>query len=221
MMRSIWKGSIGFGLVNIPVRLYSATEESNLPFVTLDKNNHARIRYKKVNEETGKDVQEGDIVKGYKIGENYVIVDNYTRDARIGFHGGLLIHVPVKPKLAIQPEIVYSQQGAEFTNGKQKLDYVNIPFLFQYLFSNGFRLQTGPQIGILANSEFKSNNGVEVDNDGSYKKTDGAWVFGFSYLSSSRLGVDARYNLGLSDITKGGSDVMNRVWQIGMFYQFH
>jgi DNA end-binding protein Ku len=76
MMRSIWKGSIGFGLVNIPVRLYSATEESNLPFVTLDKNNHARIRYKKINEETGKDVKEGDIVKGYKIGDNYVIVDN-------------------------------------------------------------------------------------------------------------------------------------------------
>lgn len=146
--------------------------------------------------------------------------DIYTRDARIGFHGGILIHVPVKPKLAIQPEVVYSQQGAEFTNGKQKLDYVNIPFLFQYLFSNGFRLQTGPQIGVLANSEFKSNNGVEVDNDNNFKKTDGAWVFGFSYISSSRLGVDARYNLGLSDITKGGSDVMNRVWQIGMFYQF-
>src|SRR5690349_13427001 len=147
--------------------------------------------------------------------------DIYTRDARIGFHGGLLIHVPVKPKLAIQPEFVYSQQGAEFNNGKQKLDYLNIPFLFQFLVSNGFRLQTGPQIGVLVNSEFKSNNGVEVDNEGGFKKTDGAWVFGFSYLSSSGLGVDARYNLGISDISKGGSDVMNRVWQIGMFYQFH
>jgi DNA end-binding protein Ku len=75
MMRSIWKGSIGFGLVNIPVKLYSATEESNLPFVTLDKNNNARIRYKKINEATGKDVKEGDIVKGYKMGDNYVIVE--------------------------------------------------------------------------------------------------------------------------------------------------
>ena len=49
-MRPIWTGSIGFGLVNIPVRLYAATDESTLPFVSLDKNNHARIRYKKVNE---------------------------------------------------------------------------------------------------------------------------------------------------------------------------
>ncbi|MFL5739669.1 MAG: Ku protein [Flavisolibacter sp.] len=74
-MRSIWKGSIGFGLVNIPVKLYSATEESNLPFITLDRSNHARIRYKKVNESTGKDVKEGDLVKGYKMGEGYVIVE--------------------------------------------------------------------------------------------------------------------------------------------------
>ncbi len=74
-MKPIWKGSISFGLVNIPVRLYSATEESTLAFVTLDKSNHARIRYKKVNENTGKDVKEGDIVKGYKWGSNYVIME--------------------------------------------------------------------------------------------------------------------------------------------------
>ena len=74
-MRPIWTGSIGFGLVNIPVKLYSATEESNLPFFTLDKNNHARIRYKKVNEATGKEVPAEDIVKGYKIGKDVVIVE--------------------------------------------------------------------------------------------------------------------------------------------------
>ena len=76
MMRSIWKGSIGFGLVNIPVKMYTATEESNLPFITLDKNNNARIRYKKVNEATGKDVKETDIVKGYKMGGSYVILED-------------------------------------------------------------------------------------------------------------------------------------------------
>ncbi|HEU4633573.1 MAG TPA: Ku protein [Flavisolibacter sp.] len=75
-MRPIWTGSIGFGLVNIPVRLYAATDESTLPFVSLDKNNHARIRYKKVNENTGKEVPHHDIVKGYKIGADYVIVED-------------------------------------------------------------------------------------------------------------------------------------------------
>src|SRR5215216_3716457 len=74
-MRPIWTGSIGFGLVNIPVKMYSATEESTLPFITLDKNNHARIRYKKVNEITGKEIDSKDIVKGYKVGGNYVIME--------------------------------------------------------------------------------------------------------------------------------------------------
>jgi len=74
-MRSIWKGALGFGLVNIPVQMYSATEESTIPFVSLDKNNHARIRYKKVNEATGKEVPFRDIVKGYEIGGTMVLVD--------------------------------------------------------------------------------------------------------------------------------------------------
>lgn len=74
-MRPLWKGSIGFGLVNIPVKLYSAVEESTLPFVTLDKQNQSRIRYKKVNERTGKDIEEANIVKGYKMGDAYIILD--------------------------------------------------------------------------------------------------------------------------------------------------
>jgi DNA end-binding protein Ku len=75
MMRPLWKGSIGFGLVNIPVALYSATEESNLPFFTMDKKNKSRIRYKKVNDTTGAEVKEGDIVKAYKMGNNTVIME--------------------------------------------------------------------------------------------------------------------------------------------------
>jgi DNA end-binding protein Ku len=74
-MRSLWKGSIGFGLVNIPVRMYTATEESTLPFVTLDKSNHARIRYKKVNDVTGKEVKDEDIVKAYKMGSQMVMLE--------------------------------------------------------------------------------------------------------------------------------------------------
>lgn len=74
-MRPLWNGSIGFGLVNIPVGLYSATEESNLSFFTLDKRNKAPIRYKKVNDATGAEVKQTDIVKGYKIGKSTVIME--------------------------------------------------------------------------------------------------------------------------------------------------
>ncbi len=73
-MRAIWTGSIGFGLVNIPVKLYSATQESQLDLDMLDKRNHANIRYARINADTGKEVEWGDIVKGYKINDQYVVL---------------------------------------------------------------------------------------------------------------------------------------------------
>lgn len=74
-MRSIWNGSISFGLVNIPIKMYSASEERRLELDMLDRQDHARIRYKRVNEETGKEVAWKDIVKGYKKGDSYVILE--------------------------------------------------------------------------------------------------------------------------------------------------
>ena len=55
-MRSIWKGSIGFGLVNIPIKLYSAVQTTSLDLDMLDKKDHSNIRFKRVNENTGKEV---------------------------------------------------------------------------------------------------------------------------------------------------------------------
>ena len=73
-MRSIWTGSIGFGLVNIPVKMYSATTESSLDFDMLDKKDLSNIRFMRVNGKTGKEVKWGDIVKGYDLNGKYVIM---------------------------------------------------------------------------------------------------------------------------------------------------
>ena len=80
-MRSIWTGSISFGLINIPVKLFSAVEESNLDMDMLDKKDHANIKFKRVNEDTGKEVAYSDIVKGYKVDEKYVILDEKDFEA--------------------------------------------------------------------------------------------------------------------------------------------
>jgi DNA end-binding protein Ku len=80
-MRSIWSGAIGFGLVNIPVKLYSATEGSELSLEMLDKNDHAKIRLKRVNETTGKEVAWGDIVKAYKMDDRYIEVSDKDMEA--------------------------------------------------------------------------------------------------------------------------------------------
>lgn len=69
MPRAIWKGHVSFGLVNIPVALYPAEKRSELSFHMLDKRNKARIRFKRVNEETGEEVPWNDIVKAYDYGD--------------------------------------------------------------------------------------------------------------------------------------------------------
>src|SRR5471030_128935 len=75
-MRSIWKGSLGFGLVSIPVKLFSAVQTSSLDFDMLDSRDHSRIRYQRVNEHTHKEVPYDKIVKGYKLNDDYVIMDD-------------------------------------------------------------------------------------------------------------------------------------------------
>lgn len=64
--RPIWTGSIDFGLVNIPVKLYSAQNTGGLDFDLLDRRDFSRIRYRRVNEKTGKEVDWRQIVKGYQ-----------------------------------------------------------------------------------------------------------------------------------------------------------
>lgn len=80
-MRAIWTGAIGFGLVNIPVKMYSATESSSLNLDMLDKDDHAHIKYQRINENTGKEVSWGDIVKGYKYNDDYVILTDKDFEA--------------------------------------------------------------------------------------------------------------------------------------------
>ncbi|WP_373519504.1 Ku protein [Pricia sp.] len=74
-MRSIWNGSISFGLVSIPIKLFSGSEERALDLDMLDSHDGERIRYKRVNEKTGKEVEWKDIVKGYKKDDKYIILE--------------------------------------------------------------------------------------------------------------------------------------------------
>ena len=74
-MRPIWTGAIGFGLVNIPVKLYSATQGSELDLDMLDKKDHSHIKFQRINEKTGKEVEWKNIVKGYDLDGKYVILE--------------------------------------------------------------------------------------------------------------------------------------------------
>jgi DNA end-binding protein Ku len=76
-MRSIWKGAVSFGLVSIPVKLYSATEERNISFHQVRRSDGSRIRYQRVAAADGEEVPYSDIAKGYELpsGETVVLED--------------------------------------------------------------------------------------------------------------------------------------------------
>jgi DNA end-binding protein Ku len=81
-MRSIWKGSVSFGLVSIGVKLYSATEEKDVSFHQVRRTDGSRIRYKRIAEADGEEVAYSDIAKGYQLpsGETVVLTDDDFKD---------------------------------------------------------------------------------------------------------------------------------------------
>ncbi len=154
-------------------------------------------------------------------------VSNY--DTKPGFNLGVLGHIHLARQIALQPEVVFSTQGAKFKNQqgvdtKINLNYVNVPVLVQYMFDNGFRLQAGPQVGFLASAKRKTGS-VEVNTKDNYKSIDFGLSAGVGYVHPpTGFGVDARYNLGLSDINDNNPTNItstNRGVQLGVFYLFN
>ncbi|MEQ8549481.1 MAG: porin family protein [Cyclobacteriaceae bacterium] len=146
-------------------------------------------------------------------------------DLKLSFNLGLLAHFHLGNQFALQPELVYSGQGTQRkiagSNVDLNLNYVNIPLLFQYMFDNGFRLEAGPQLGILSSAKSViGNNSIDVKSD--YESTDVSIAMGMSYVKpSTGFGFDIRYNYGLTNINKSNtSNAYNRGWQLGFFYLF-
>jgi DNA end-binding protein Ku len=76
MPRPIWSGTISFGLIAIPIKLFNAVKHKGVSFNQLDERTMSRIRYRKVSDETGEEVPDEHIVKGYEVSKGrYVLVD--------------------------------------------------------------------------------------------------------------------------------------------------
>jgi hypothetical protein len=167
---------------------------------------------------------------GVKAGANFATLSGSGSDGaktKVGFHGGAFAHIPLMNSFFLQPELVYSAQGATATEDGTDVslnqNYLNIPVLAKFHHESGLFCETGPQMGFLLSANVKAG-GMSQDVKSSYKSTDFSWVFGVGYtLSSMPVGIDARYNLGLSNIPAESSTdhtVKNSVFQIGLFYMF-
>ena len=171
--------------------------------------------------------QEKTVRFGVKGGVNFSTLKNEfgTNDYRTGYHAGVFANIRADKNLSLQPELLYSAQGGEFPNGKKHdLSYVSLPLMLQYTIADRFRIQTGPQVSYLTNSEVKYDHmpegphQYETEFFNKVKEWDFAWSAGVGYVTPLGLGVDARYNLSLNDISKTGR-LENRAWQVGVFYQ--
>ncbi len=164
---------------------------------------------------------------GIKAGLNLYTIksDNTDFSTKAGFHAGLIGHIHMTKQFALQPEIVYSAEGGKYKNAgvetSIKLDYINVPVIFQYMFDNGFRLQAGPQVGFLINAKSEANK-ITTDIKDNLKSIDFALGAGVGYVDpSSGFGIDARYNVGLSNINDNSSvKSTNNGFQAGVFYLF-
>jgi DNA end-binding protein Ku len=118
MPRAIWKGGISFGLVYIPIKLYSGTESSSIDLKMLREKDHCPIKYVRICESDGKEVPWKDIVKGHKVDDYYVIIkDEDFEKARKGKSESIDILEFVKteeinPRYFEKPYLLEPEKGA-------------------------------------------------------------------------------------------------------------
>ena len=158
---------------------------------------------------------------------NGVLGDGESKSSLTSFNGGLFASLPIAESLFVQPEINYSGQGTSVSgpgeSGSLNYDYLNVPVLIKYSHESGLFAETGPQAGFLLSAKGKSN-GTSYDVKDGTQSFDFSWALGLGYkLKDLGLGIDVRYNLGLTNTFKDAPDgysAKNGVFQIDLFYMF-
>lgn len=187
-----------------------------------------------------------DVKFGLKGGLN---VSNFSGDtegidfkSRFGFNAGGFVEIKFSEKFALQPEILYSTQGAKVDNFNLDVDgigtvnadvafnfaYINVPVMFKYFAAEKFSLEAGPQIGFLVSAETKTKvdgyGSSKVDIKDNFESIDFGLNLGAGYDFTENLSVGARYNLGLANIAKteegDDSKVHNGVFSLSVGYKF-
>jgi opacity protein-like surface antigen len=124
----------------------------------------------------------------------------YDAKSLVGFQVGGFAEIKVIERLSIQPEVLFSTQGAKFDGGSlgdfdDKLNYINIPVLAKFYITKQFTVEGGPQLGFLVSA--KSDGHDSKDN---FKSVDTGFNFGAGYNFTDNVSVNLRYTVGLSNI---------------------
>jgi hypothetical protein len=170
-------------------------------------------------------VSQAQIKFGVKAGANISMWggdDAEDLKSKFGFHAGAIVNIPVNTMFSVQPEVLYSAEGAksEDVGGDThyNLNYINIPVLFQYNNPSGFYAELGPQIGLLMSAKAK-NGDDEEDIKEFLKGSNFSLAVGAGFKTKSGFGFGVRYSLGLSSISDDSDgDIKQSNLGFGIFY---
>lgn len=177
-----------------------------------------------------------DIKFGVKAGLNIATLTGDVADevdSRTSFHAGGVVEFKVGKNFSVQPELLYSGQGAKFDAFEDgvnyettfKFDYINVPVLAKYYIVEGFSIEAGPQVGFLVNSKMEVKapgvGSVEVDAKELTNGVDFGIVGGVAYDLPIGVFFQARYNAGIANIIdETGTSTQNGVFQFSVGYKF-
>ena len=168
-------------------------------------------------------VKTGLNLSNVKMSGGGVSIDNkmYT-----GFMIGGFVNYSINDKLSVQPEILFAQYGCNFDEDifgpdvePLKENYISIPIVVKYSIG-AIHVLAGPQLGYLLSAEVDGDDATGTDAF-DMKKMDAGIALGAGYEWEIGLGIDARYYLGLANITnQSGFEMKNRSIQVAVFYKF-
>jgi hypothetical protein len=145
---------------------------------------------------------------GIKAGANFAsISDVEGGDAKsiTGFQAGVFVGLKLGDKIGLQADVLYSQQGSKISDRQFDFTYVNIPVVLKYYIFQGLNIQAGAQFGFLLDDNIKEF----YDGVTEAKTSDISGIVGLGYDLPFGLRIDARYNLGLTDL--GLTEILEEV----------
>ncbi|MFY0629048.1 MAG: PorT family protein [Flavobacteriaceae bacterium] len=162
-----------------------------------------------------------DVKLGVKLGMNVSSVNGGSSnlDSKTGFVLGGTAEVFLTEKFSIQPELLFSQQGAESRGDFiYDLNYLTVPVMAKYYIAKGFSVEAGPQFSFLVKDELISvTNGATANTDAG--NFDLNANLGLGYKLNNGIFFQTRYNLGIIAISEN-PDIKNGVFQMSVGYQF-
>lgn len=141
---------------------------------------------------------------------------NFDKEGITSFHAGLVAELKLLERFSIQPELLYSTQGATYKNAvsefKNELGYISIPVMAKFYLTDSFSLEVGPQASFLVSEK----NDFDVEDAETFEFGLNA---GLGYKITKNFFVQGRYGLGLTEASKN-ADIKNSTVQLSAGFMF-